>query len=306
MPTHVALAGATGLLGPVILAALLAAEHKVTVLTRVGSMAAEKLSLHPNMSVRQVDLADAGSIIPALGGVSVVVSSPPGPKRTRSPSASAKHRTPALPLTPPDLLRRSLGSGRAEPAHRRRRRSRRHALHPRRIRPGLGQPESSPAPHHQGKGSHADAPPCQGARDGRRLLLDRHRQRVVLGLGAAIHRHPARRQGEERSAVQRRRRPLQRGPALGRCARSRVHHRQAGRDKGQARVHPLCGRDAEPAAALRGGEGWEEVDYECEGVGRVAEGDLGGRGQAGSWYCVYAGADFGVFGSGVWVRLFGT
>ncbi|KAK7186874.1 oxidoreductase CipA-like protein [Paraphaeosphaeria sporulosa] len=74
MPTHVALAGATGLLGPVILAALLAAEHKVTVLTRVGSMAAEKLPLHPNMSVRQVDLADAGSIIPALGGVSVVIS----------------------------------------------------------------------------------------------------------------------------------------------------------------------------------------------------------------------------------------
>lgn len=79
MPTHVALVGATGTLGPPILAALLAAEHKVTVLTRVGSTAAEKLHPHPNMAVQQVDLADAESIAPALSGVEVVVSNPSHP-----------------------------------------------------------------------------------------------------------------------------------------------------------------------------------------------------------------------------------
>lgn len=79
-PTHVAIAGATGTLGPPILEALLAASHTVTVLTRVGSTAAGKLRPHPNMSVREVDMADTGSITPALEGVSVVVSNPPGAK----------------------------------------------------------------------------------------------------------------------------------------------------------------------------------------------------------------------------------
>ncbi|KAF2450843.1 NAD(P)-binding protein [Karstenula rhodostoma CBS 690.94] len=74
-PTHVALVGATGSLGPAILAALLAASHTVTVLTRIGSTAAAKLPPHPNMDIKEVDLGDARSIAPAFSGVSVVISS---------------------------------------------------------------------------------------------------------------------------------------------------------------------------------------------------------------------------------------
>lgn len=74
MPTHVALAGATGNLGPVILNALLSASHKVTVLTRLGSTSTSRLQSHPNIAIKQVDFASVSSILPALAGVDVVIS----------------------------------------------------------------------------------------------------------------------------------------------------------------------------------------------------------------------------------------
>lgn len=78
MPTHVAIAGATGNLGPTILNALLSASHRVTVLTRHGSTSTSKLQSHPSLTIKQVDFASTTSIIPALAGVDVVVSSVAG------------------------------------------------------------------------------------------------------------------------------------------------------------------------------------------------------------------------------------
>ena len=74
MPTTVALAGATGNLGPSILAALLSANHTVTVLTRHGSTSTATLSRHPNLTIKQVDFSSVASLTSALAGIDVVVS----------------------------------------------------------------------------------------------------------------------------------------------------------------------------------------------------------------------------------------
>lgn len=73
-PTRIALAGATGTLGPPILDALLSASHIVTVLTRLGSTSTSKLRPHPNLTIAEVDFASPASMLPALSGVEVVVS----------------------------------------------------------------------------------------------------------------------------------------------------------------------------------------------------------------------------------------
>ncbi|KAL1612149.1 hypothetical protein SLS60_000372 [Paraconiothyrium brasiliense] len=73
-PTRIALAGATGNLGPPILDALLSASHTVTVLTRLGSTSTSKLRPHPNLTITEVDFASSASMLPALTGVEVVVS----------------------------------------------------------------------------------------------------------------------------------------------------------------------------------------------------------------------------------------
>jgi putative NADH-flavin reductase len=73
-PTHVALVGAAGNIGPPILHALLSASHTVTVLTRHGSSSTSKLPSHPKLDIKSVDLTSAASIAPAFAGVEVVVS----------------------------------------------------------------------------------------------------------------------------------------------------------------------------------------------------------------------------------------
>ncbi|KAJ4357155.1 uncharacterized protein N0V89_001730 [Didymosphaeria variabile] len=73
-PSRIALAGATGTLGPVILAALLSASHTVTVLTRTGSRSTAKLAPHPSLTIAEVDFASPASMLPFLSGIDVVVS----------------------------------------------------------------------------------------------------------------------------------------------------------------------------------------------------------------------------------------
>lgn len=73
-PTHIALAGATGNLGRPILAALLAADYEVTVLSRIHSSASSKLQPHPNLRIKEVDFTSVTSLQPALQGVEVVIS----------------------------------------------------------------------------------------------------------------------------------------------------------------------------------------------------------------------------------------
>lgn len=73
IPTKVALAGATGNLGIVVLETLLRAELSVTVLTRIGGNSA-KLEKYRNVVVREVDFSNIDSIKPALEGITVVVS----------------------------------------------------------------------------------------------------------------------------------------------------------------------------------------------------------------------------------------
>jgi hypothetical protein len=72
---HVALVGATGNLGPVILEQLLAASLKITVLTRIGS-ANKVLALTSSNSVRvrEVDYGSHSSVVSALDKVDTVIS----------------------------------------------------------------------------------------------------------------------------------------------------------------------------------------------------------------------------------------
>lgn len=71
--TKVALAGATGNLGPAILNALLDAGFVVTALTRKGGNAS-KIPSNPNVTIKEVDYASVESLTQALQGVEVVVS----------------------------------------------------------------------------------------------------------------------------------------------------------------------------------------------------------------------------------------
>lgn len=73
IPAKIALAGATGNLGIVVLEVLLRAELPVTVLTRIGGNSA-KLKKHRNVVVKEVDFGNIESIKPALEGITVVVS----------------------------------------------------------------------------------------------------------------------------------------------------------------------------------------------------------------------------------------
>ncbi|KAM6484797.1 NAD(P)-binding protein [Trichoderma sp. SZMC 28011] len=75
-PLHIALVGATGNLGPVILQALLAASLQTTVLTRVGS--AHKVSVPAGseslLKVQEVDYNSHDNLVSALQTVDVVLS----------------------------------------------------------------------------------------------------------------------------------------------------------------------------------------------------------------------------------------
>lgn len=70
----VALAGATGNLGPAILKALLDAGFDVTVLSREGSTSADSLASHPNQKIAKVNFDNVDSMTSALKGVEGLVS----------------------------------------------------------------------------------------------------------------------------------------------------------------------------------------------------------------------------------------
>lgn len=70
----VALAGATGNLGPHILSNLLHAGFEVVVLSRKGSKSTDDLRSHPSLTVALVDYEDRSSLETALEGVDAVVS----------------------------------------------------------------------------------------------------------------------------------------------------------------------------------------------------------------------------------------
>lgn len=69
----VAVAGATGAAGIPVIEELLAAGHRVTALTRVGSSGASKLPSHPNLSIAAVDYESTSSLTNALEGHQAVV-----------------------------------------------------------------------------------------------------------------------------------------------------------------------------------------------------------------------------------------
>lgn len=71
---NVALAGATGNLGPAILKGLLDAGFHVTVLTRQGGTSAASLPSHKRQLIKEVDYASVDSLTSALKGVDAVVS----------------------------------------------------------------------------------------------------------------------------------------------------------------------------------------------------------------------------------------
>jgi len=71
--TKVALAGATGNLGPTILNALLDAGFSVVALTRKGGNAS-KIPSNPNITIKEVDYSSVESLTPALQGVEAVIS----------------------------------------------------------------------------------------------------------------------------------------------------------------------------------------------------------------------------------------
>ncbi|KIV97347.1 hypothetical protein PV10_01109 [Exophiala mesophila] len=73
LPTKVALAGATGNLGIVVLEAVLSADLPLTVLTRIGGNSA-KLAKYRNLEIKEVDFSDIDSMRQALDGITVVVS----------------------------------------------------------------------------------------------------------------------------------------------------------------------------------------------------------------------------------------
>lgn len=71
--TKVALAGATGNLGPFILNALLDAGFTVTVLSRKGGNSS-KVPQNPNVTIKEVDYTSVESLKSAIQGVEVVIS----------------------------------------------------------------------------------------------------------------------------------------------------------------------------------------------------------------------------------------
>lgn len=74
MPSsQIALAGATGNLGGPILEALLSAEYRVTVLSRIGGNSS-RLEPHPNLTIEKVDFDSIQSLTRALRGAEVVIS----------------------------------------------------------------------------------------------------------------------------------------------------------------------------------------------------------------------------------------
>lgn len=74
MALKVALAGATGNLGPAILKALLDAGFDVTILSRKGSTSTDSLPHHPNQKIIKVDYKSVDDLTAALQGVEAVVS----------------------------------------------------------------------------------------------------------------------------------------------------------------------------------------------------------------------------------------
>ncbi|RMZ75214.1 hypothetical protein DV737_g5413, partial [Chaetothyriales sp. CBS 132003] len=74
MAVRVAVAGATGNLGPHIVDALVAANYPITILTRHGSTNASRLPKSDNITIKEVDFSSVDSLTSALQGVKVVVS----------------------------------------------------------------------------------------------------------------------------------------------------------------------------------------------------------------------------------------
>ena len=74
MAIKVALAGATGNLGSVILKELLDAGFEVTVLSRKDSKSVDSIPAHPNQKIVKVDYKSVDELKDALNGVEVVVS----------------------------------------------------------------------------------------------------------------------------------------------------------------------------------------------------------------------------------------
>lgn len=74
MAVKVALAGATGNLGPAILKALLDAGFEVIILSRHASTAVDALPKHDNQTIVKVDYQNTTDLTAALQGVDIVVS----------------------------------------------------------------------------------------------------------------------------------------------------------------------------------------------------------------------------------------
>lgn len=74
MAVKVALAGATGNLGPAILQALLDAGFEVTILSRHASTAVDALPKHDNQKIVRVDYGNTEDLTAALQGIDVAVS----------------------------------------------------------------------------------------------------------------------------------------------------------------------------------------------------------------------------------------
>ncbi|KAK5072329.1 hypothetical protein LTR70_010440 [Exophiala xenobiotica] len=74
MAVRVALAGATGNMGPAILQAMLDAGFEVTILTRQGSTSTDSLPVNSNQRIVKVDYSDVNVLKSALQGIEVVVS----------------------------------------------------------------------------------------------------------------------------------------------------------------------------------------------------------------------------------------
>jgi len=74
MAVKVALAGATGNMGPAILQAMLDAGFEVTILTRQGSTSTDSLPVNSSQRIVKVDYSDVNVLKSALQGIEVVVS----------------------------------------------------------------------------------------------------------------------------------------------------------------------------------------------------------------------------------------
>jgi len=74
MAVKVAIAGATGNLGPAVLNALLEAGFQVVVLSRKDSSSTDSLPQHPNQTITKVDYFDIAGLTTVLEATNVVVS----------------------------------------------------------------------------------------------------------------------------------------------------------------------------------------------------------------------------------------